>query len=201
MTRTEYHNSQALIDLCKRNGLTKRIVRDLAWFMTKVNKDGPIPPKQPELGNCWEWTRAKNLHGYGWFAIGRQDQGRKWIEKRWMANRYSWFLHFGEIPDGLWVLHKCDNPPCVRPDHLFLGNNQQNQRDSHDKDRGYYKAGERHPRATISNDTARRVKEMLRDGVRTKDIIIALHVERGAVENIKYGNSFAWLTVPDQGIS
>lgn len=195
MTLSEYRKSQAIIDLCKRNGLAKRIVRDLAWFMTHVDQNGPVPPRFPDLGPCWLWTGAKNIGGYGWFAIGRQEDGRKWIEKRWMANRYSWFLHFGEIPDGLWVLHKCDNPPCVRPTHFFLGDNQKNQQDSHGKDRGYYKAGERHPRASFSNAVAKHIKEMIRDGRRVVDIARELEVNVSAVENIKYGRSYVWLTL------
>lgn len=196
MSRTNsYYGSPQHIALCKRNGIAKRIVRDLAWFMKGVNKDGPVPPRFPELGPCWEWTRARNIYGYGFFQVVRQTDNVSRIEETWMAHRYSWFLHFGEIPEGLWALHKCDHPPCIRPTHLFLGNNQENQRDSHNKDRGYYKAGERHPRATISNDTARRVKEMLRAGLGSTAISRELNLPVYTVDNIKYGQSFAWLTL------
>jgi len=134
MKRTNsYYGSPKHIAHCKQMGLNKRVVRDLNWFMGKVDKNGPIPEHKPELGNCWLWKGVKNIYGYGFFQIGRQKDKVKWIEKMWMANRYSWFLHFGEIPSGKWVLHKCDNPTCVRPDHLFLGTNQENQIDSHQK--------------------------------------------------------------------
>jgi hypothetical protein len=71
---------------------------------------------------CWWWTGGTDGNGYGAFwvpGLGRMDK----------APRVSWRLTFGEIPDGMWVLHKCDHPSCVRPDHLFLGTNQENMRD------------------------------------------------------------------------
>lgn len=64
---------------------------------------------------CWEWTGHRR-NGYGILATGPQGGQRREI-----ASRVSWELTFGTIPDGLRVLHHCDNPPCVRPEHLHLG--------------------------------------------------------------------------------
>jgi hypothetical protein len=69
---------------------------------------------------CWTWTGCVHDFGYGRISIGGSPIA---------AHRYSWILHFGEIPDGMQVLHKCDNPPCVRPDHLYLGVDQDNAND------------------------------------------------------------------------
>lgn len=76
---------------------------------------------------CWEWTKSTHL-GYGRIVYHAQD-----LE----AHRVSWILAHGPIPDGLWVLHHCDNRLCVRPDHLFLGDIIENTRDRDRKGRGY----------------------------------------------------------------
>jgi hypothetical protein len=73
---------------------------------------------------CWEWIASKTRNGYGFFHRGGRVD-RKPIR----AHRLSWELHNGPIPDGLWVLHKCDNPCCVRPDHLFIGTRSDNMKD------------------------------------------------------------------------
>ncbi len=79
----------------------------------------------PESG-CWEWKRRSHTFGYGAVSF----QGRNIP-----AHRAMWILHFGSIPDGLLVCHKCDNPPCVNPDHLFLGTSTDNNRDMLSKGR------------------------------------------------------------------
>lgn len=80
---------------------------------------------------CWTWTRYCNPAGYGIFSW---DDGT-------IASRFSWSITNGPIPDGLDVLHKCDNPPCVRPDHLFLGTDADNMADKISKGRGNYYSG------------------------------------------------------------
>ena len=71
---------------------------------------------------CWVWTGATARRGYGAFAPRKG--------KLMVASRFSWEMHKAEqIPDGLWVLHHCDNPPCVNPKHLYLGTRQENMDD------------------------------------------------------------------------
>lgn len=80
-------------------------------------------------GGCWEWTGSTNPSGYGELGLGGRHEGLV------AAHRLSWELHVGPIPDGLWVLHRCDNPPCCNPDHLFLGTRTDNVRDMYAKGR------------------------------------------------------------------
>lgn len=72
-------------------------------------------------GSCWEWIGCKNKRGYGRIGIAPS--------KSMNAHRVSWSIHFGDIPVGLFVCHKCDNPSCTNPEHLFLGTRQDNVND------------------------------------------------------------------------
>jgi len=81
-------------------------------FWKKVDKSDGQGPK----GQCWQWIASKDTCGYG-------------LLKPTSAHRVSWEIHNGPIPDSLSVLHRCDNPPCVRPEHLFLGTQKDNMQD------------------------------------------------------------------------
>lgn len=80
-----------------------------------------------QTSDCWEWIGPTN-HFYGkiWVAIAQRGV---------MAHRTSYLLNIGEIPDGMKVCHRCDNPPCVNPEHLFLGTQLDNVRDMISKGR------------------------------------------------------------------
>ena len=80
---------------------------------------------------CWGWIGSRQHNGYGYLHFGGKTK-----RKPLRAHRVSWALHFGEVPEGLSVLHQCDNPSCVRPDHLFLGDRSANMQDCAAKKRG-----------------------------------------------------------------
>ena len=90
--------------------------------------------KVDKADGCWEWTaclkKGKKGNGYGFF----------WLHgKNFRAHRFSWIINFGNISDGLCVLHRCDNRRCVRPDHLFLGTVTDNNVDAIKKGRIFCK--------------------------------------------------------------
>lgn len=87
----------------------------VARFEAKIDKSG----------NCWTWTAGKNNYGYGIFTV-RKGQ---FVQ----AHRFAYMLYVGPVGDAEKVLHKCDNPPCCRPDHLFKGTQGDNMRDAEAK--------------------------------------------------------------------
>lgn len=90
-----------------------------------------VDRKSPE--ECWEWTGCRFNTGYGMLGVGSKCRS---------THRLSWELHFGPVPGGLWVLHRCDNRSCVNPAHLFLGTARDNYHDSRAK--GRHSAADRH---------------------------------------------------------
>ncbi len=82
----------------------------------------------PGMKACWEWAASKNPDGYGHFQVFRRG---KWRSLR--AHRIAYEQSYGEIPAGLIVRHRCDNPRCVRPDHLELGTTKDNVRDLYER--------------------------------------------------------------------
>lgn len=95
-------------------------------FLAKVNRSGPII--RPELGRCWSWTASTRDKGYGQFGFPGLVGPRA-------ASRVSYMLFKGAVADNILVCHKCDNPNCVRPKHLFLGSYSDNQQDMRSKGR------------------------------------------------------------------
>jgi len=110
-----------------------------ARFWTKVDRSGG-----PDA--CWPWMAARNRSGYGVFQIeGRQES----------APRVAWALTNGPIPDGLWIRHTCDNPPCANPAHLLPGTHLDNMRDRSERDRapkGATHAFRQHPELHARGD-------------------------------------------------
>jgi len=91
-----------------------------------------VVPVSDDPDGCWEWTGGRDAKtGYGKFRLlysGRQPH-------LW-AHRVAYLLSRGVLPEGRRVLHRCDNPPCCRPDHLFVGTQRDNLRDMLAKGRG-----------------------------------------------------------------
>lgn len=131
------------------NGSAKYCSRQCAGKASNINRKRITPSERfwsnvQKTDGCWVWTGCRS-HDYGLMGANKA---------RILAHRFSWELHYGPIPNGLGVLHRCDNPPCVRPDHLFLGTFEDNMKDKIAKGRqarGWRKHKDTH--GTSSSET------------------------------------------------
>ena len=121
--------------------------------------------KVEKTDTCWRWTGAVNTHGYGQTSLGGRQTG---------AHRLAWRFTYGPIPPGLSVLHRCDNPPCVRPDHLFLGTVTDNAVDMMAKGRG--RVGSRHGKAKLTEEIVREMRRRHAMGERYVSLAAAFGV-------------------------
>lgn len=138
-------------------------------FWKRVNKSGPI---HPICGRCWQWMAGKTWQGYGQF------RGLK-------ASRVAWELCKGEIPDGMFVLHHCDNTSCVNPKHLFLGTGLDNMQDMVVKGRwrggrtSETMIGEKNPKAKMTARHVLKARELYSRGWPIRKIHSALQCPVG----------------------
>jgi len=120
-----------------------KIKDPIKYFWDRVNKNND--------DECWNWNKGLR-HGYGYVA---------WEGKPTAASRVSWIITHGEIPNGLFVCHKCDNPACVNPNHLFLGTNSENIQDMYNKGRGRCPKGENTKKAKLTNSQVIEIRHKL----------------------------------------
>lgn len=124
---------------CPCGGIAS-LARSIRNFWDKVEK----------TNHCWLWIGSINLDGYGNF----------WSENRSeKAHRFSYLIHFGEIPKGKSVLHKCDNPRCVNPDHIYIGTQSDNMKDRSARGRIDLK-GIKNPNCKLSTEQVLEIRHL-----------------------------------------
>jgi hypothetical protein len=135
---------------------------------------------------CWIWTEGCDKDGYGKVQIQK---------KSLRAHRCAWMLFRGDLPDDLCVLHRCDVPSCVNPDHLFLGTNQDNTADRVRKGRGAILPIHRETKLTDEDVMTIRA---LRGVMRQVDLGKQFGLHHSQISRIQRGLSFGHLSVPER---
>lgn len=166
----------------------------LEGFWENIKKDGPIPEHRPELGPCWVWTGATNKKGYGVYRLNGALQ---------YIHRIALSLRVGQIPISRQACHRCDNPPCVNWDHLYVGTSTLNQRDAYRRHRRVGKGtppvarGEQHFKAKLTDEKVRTIRAFAADGVPQLKLAEAFGVNQSTIQRILSGR--AWAHVPQEG--
>jgi hypothetical protein len=140
-------------------------------FMKLVNRN--------EETGCWLWAGCKSKNGYGVMSFkGKQVR----------SNRFSYAFFNGPIPSAFCVCHKCDNPSCVNPDHLFIGTNKDNQIDCSMKDRGGL-------RSKLTVNDVIEIKKLLKTNIMQSTIALLFNVQDAAISKIKHNKRWSYVTI------
>lgn len=136
-------------------------------FWSLVNRAGP--------DECWEWTRSRTSSGYGRYKV----RG-----KRVVASRFAYETTVGAIPPGMVVCHRCDNPGCCNPSHLFIGTHLENALDKIRKGRANAVRGEANPAAKLNAETVARIKQLRADGLKYRELAERFDVPMSTIGHI-----------------
>ena len=131
---------------------------------------------------CWEWTAFKDQCGYGRFSFAGRSAS---------AHRVAYQMYVDEIPDGLCVLHRCDNRRCVNPTHLFLGTNTDNIHDCMNKGRSMH--GEKNSQARLTERQVKAIRARRNDGALTADLAKEFGVSGATIYKIAHYLRWAYL--------
>lgn len=148
---------------------------------------------EPNSG-CWLWEGAPSVLGYGFVVVGSRGKDRQ----RMLAHRAAWLVAHGDLPSGMFVCHRCDNPACINPDHLFLGTHTDNMRDMAAKGRLVLPprpTGAEHPLSKFTDEQVREIAQRL---VANRETYAAIAKDYGVTESaigpINRGETYAHVT-------
>ena len=134
---------------------------------------------------CLEFTGSRTKEGYGRIKV----KGRSIL-----AHRMSWECRHGSVPEGRLILHKCDNPPCCNPNHLYLGEHQNNTDDRVKRGRSVNLKGSDHGLSHLHEFEVLDICDRLDKGDTLQTISTYYKVSRSCIQNISKGRSWNWLT-------
>lgn len=140
-------------------------------FWSKVDKSG----------DCWLWTASKDKDGYGQIRVDG---------KNLKAHRLVIELEGSDVPSGMCVLHRCDTPSCVRPDHLYIGTMADNVRDRDDRGRRAPPVGENNGRAKLTTEDVAKIRRVYASGFTQQMIANRFGVHQTTISNIIRGRNW-----------
>ncbi len=158
----------------------------------------PIPGRPPislavrfwrtveKTDSCWNWTGETTTHNRVNYGRCRIKENGVWHKR--VAHRVGWILQEGPIPEGMQVLHRCDNPLCVRRSHLFLGDHDINMADKAAKGRA--PAGANHTRTVMHPQLTAYIRRLASDGLSYTEIATYTELSRTSVGRITRGESW-----------
>jgi hypothetical protein len=155
-----------------------RVVDPVARFWSHV-------VKHSDPSQCWGWAGSTSQAGYALIVHMGQSI---------LAHRLAWEIHFGPIPEGMFVCHKCDNPPCCNPHNLFLGTRSENSLDMHHKGRARVAKGAANGHALLSDDDVQKIRRLYAFRVpgRTAKAIAKIYgVSSGAIFDVVNGRTWS----------
>lgn len=130
--------------------------------------------KKDNPNECWNWIGASTRHyGAGHYA-----------GKTYRSHRLVWELTYGEIPEGMYVLHKCDNPKCCNPNHLFLGTQEENNRDRARKNRSAHLIGGLNPNKRFNDGDIILIRTLYKEGMTQTAIGKLMGTGQGTIKDI-----------------
>lgn len=177
-----YQNGHTMGDVCTkfnlcRTTLARRFKKYGISFGYKKDRREFIESINLKTDECIEWPYGKN-RGYGCFR-------HKGVIL--FAHRYSYQYHIGDIPNGLFVLHKCDNPACFNPNHLFVGSTKDNMIDMMKK--------ERCGTAKLNNEKARKIKILIKNGLSDYEIGNSFSVCHETIRCIRFNKTWKHIKI------
>ena len=149
-----------------KTGPKIRSLEERFWLKVKKTKQ------------CWWWVGGKRGGKYGGILLHANPPVGAY------AHRASWIIHFGAIPKGLCVLHKCDNPLCVNPEHLFIGTQKDNMKDTASKGRRAVQRGEQCSNVKLSVVDVLEISKQHASGVKSKKIAMCFSIRPDTVQGI-----------------
>lgn len=165
--------------------------------MSLADRFGAKVPDRPEDQDaCWEWAGSRTPKDYGKIAEG------PWHGRTLLAHRVAWALENGPIPEGVKILHHCDNPPCVRAAHLFPGTTSMNHLDSIQKGRWGDRTlrGVLNPGAKLDDDKVREIRRLAADGRSLLSISQEFGVSWPVIDGIVKGRGWAHVTELERAV-